>query len=148
MALILASTAGSEVYTSFEDIGLATVIIAETEQFQGSKNLTAIRNELSLKGSSQMRPKRSDMNKSQFLYSFHTQRSPTTFMKFLNAFNRGFLHRRNSSAVFSRTSGFDKSQNKSNASETLGIGVLAPPNTAGASVDLACGFFGWTSFVR
>ena len=77
MALILASTAGSEVYTSFEDIGLATVIIAEPEQFQGSKNLIAIRNELSLKGSSQMRPKRSDMNKSQFLYSFHTQRSPT-----------------------------------------------------------------------
>ena len=71
MALILASTAGSEVYTSFEDIGLATVIIAEPEQFQGSKNLIAIRNELSLKGSSQMRPKRSDMNKSQFLYSFH-----------------------------------------------------------------------------
>jgi hypothetical protein len=31
VALILASTAGSEVYTSFEDIGLATVIIAEPE---------------------------------------------------------------------------------------------------------------------
>ena len=62
-------------------------------------------------------------------------------MKFLNAFNLGFLHRRNSSAVFSRTSGFDKSQNNSHASETLGIRVLAPPDTAGASVGLPCGFF-------
>jgi hypothetical protein len=72
----------------------------------------------------------------------------TALMKFLNAFNPGFLHHRKSSAVFSRTSGFDKSQNNFNASETLGMLVLAPPNTAGASVDLACGFCGWTSFVR